>query len=149
MSNEMNKNSNQHEPPKAVPESKYFVGYGRPPQAHQFKKGQSGNPSGRPKKSGIWCEIGDLLREEVTVTVRGQERQLSLLAAVVSKQCEKALNGDNRSAELVYKKASQLNVLPSVYPVNWEAFEKEDNQDRESDRAHQSASPKNGSAGTE
>ena len=26
------------------------VGYGRPPQATQFKKGQSGNPRGRPRK---------------------------------------------------------------------------------------------------
>ncbi len=27
------------------------VGYGRPPKASQFKKGQSGNPLGRPPKS--------------------------------------------------------------------------------------------------
>ena len=27
----------------------YEVGYGRPPPQHQFKKGQSGNPCGRPK----------------------------------------------------------------------------------------------------
>jgi hypothetical protein len=25
------------------------VGYGRPPRAHQFKPGQSGNPTGRPR----------------------------------------------------------------------------------------------------
>lgn len=26
------------------------VGYGRPPKKHRFKKGQSGNPRGRPRK---------------------------------------------------------------------------------------------------
>ena len=27
----------------------YEVGYGKPPKEHRFKKGQSGNPRGRPK----------------------------------------------------------------------------------------------------
>ena len=27
----------------------YKVGYGKPPKEHRFKKGQSGNPRGRPK----------------------------------------------------------------------------------------------------
>lgn len=29
----------------------YDVGYGRPPEETRFKKGQSGNPRGRPKGS--------------------------------------------------------------------------------------------------
>lgn len=29
--------------------SKYKVGYGKPPKGSQFKKGLSGNPTGRPK----------------------------------------------------------------------------------------------------
>jgi len=29
----------------------YAVGYGKPPEGRRFKKGQSGNPNGRPPKS--------------------------------------------------------------------------------------------------
>lgn len=32
-----------------VEPGKELVGYGRPPAAHRFRKGQSGNPNGRPK----------------------------------------------------------------------------------------------------
>ena len=28
--------------------SRHDVGYGKPPKKHRFKKGQSGNPAGRP-----------------------------------------------------------------------------------------------------
>jgi Family of unknown function (DUF5681) len=28
----------------------YDIGYKKPPKAHQFAKGQSGNPNGRPKR---------------------------------------------------------------------------------------------------
>lgn len=33
--------------------ARYAVGYGRPPRHTRFKKGQSGNPAGRPKKEKV------------------------------------------------------------------------------------------------
>lgn len=33
------------------PAKRYRTGYGRPPKRYQWKKGQSGNPAGRPKGS--------------------------------------------------------------------------------------------------
>lgn len=33
-----------------TPGGDYKVGFGKPPEEHQYKKGQSGNPDGRKKR---------------------------------------------------------------------------------------------------
>ena len=40
--------------------AEYEIGYRKPPKHTQFKKGQSGNPKGRPKRSE---SFGQLVRE--------------------------------------------------------------------------------------
>jgi hypothetical protein len=52
----------------AKPIANYNVGYGRPPRQHQFKAGQSGNPSGRPKGvRSFKSDLRDELAEVVSV----------------------------------------------------------------------------------
>ena len=51
------------------------VGYRRPPKASQFKKGQTGNPGGRPKKRGTSdFDLDKLLDRPMTVKIDGQPR---------------------------------------------------------------------------
>ena len=93
------------------------VGYGQPPKEHQFKKGESGNPSGRPKgKKNIKSEIKNFLTDMVTVNFGDTEQELSLVAAIVLKQCERALAGNERSAEAIFKRAKDFGVLNDEPP---------------------------------
>ncbi|CEG06953.1 hypothetical protein BN961_00334 [Afipia felis] len=74
------------------------VGYGKPPRAHQFKPGQSGNPKGR--KKGVKNEatiMHELLQHKVTLTERGKARQVTLLEAILRKLVEDCLKGNIRS----------------------------------------------------
>ena len=56
------------------------VGPGRPPTATRFRKGQSGNPKGRPKKSRPPTKSGSafdvIVDKTLTVTQGGVERRV-------------------------------------------------------------------------
>ena len=74
------------------------VGYGRPPTASRFKKGQSGNPRGRPR--GLRREIPYdlLLGQMVTIREDGRERRVTAAEAFLLQLTKKGLQGDSASA---------------------------------------------------
>lgn len=75
------------------------VGYGRPPQAHQFKPGQTGNPNGRPK--GVKNEatiLHELLYRKIPVRVGGRTRMITVLEAIHLRFTEDSLRGNTKSA---------------------------------------------------
>jgi hypothetical protein len=80
-------------------DSNTHVGYGRPPAEHQFRPGQSGNPSGRPKgargfKSDLRDELGELISisddDNKTIEVTKQR-------AIIKTLLRMAIAGDPRA----------------------------------------------------
>jgi len=78
----------------------YEVGYGRPPKKHQFQKGKSGNPRGKPKGSRSTAAlVEEELNRLVEVTEDGRTRKISLRQVIVRAQIAKAAKGSVRHAE--------------------------------------------------
>lgn len=76
----------------------YEVGYRRPPKDTQFKKGETGNPNGRPRKRGaVEMDVGAILNAPVTVVQDGKPRNMSPKEVELRRILKKAVTGDLRS----------------------------------------------------
>jgi len=85
------------------------VGYGKPPKSGQFRKGQSGNPKGRPKGSlDFNTYVQQMLSAQVTVTEGGKRKRVSSLQATLMRLAEKSLKGDIRAIEKVLSLATDM-----------------------------------------
>jgi len=73
----------------------YRVGYKKPPRRSQFKKGQSGNPKGRPKGTlNLATVLETTLREQVVINENGRRKVITKLEAAVKQMVNKAASGD-------------------------------------------------------
>lgn len=86
------------------------VGYRRPPRSSQFRKGQSGNPSGRPKGAGVRSAAEKVLDRTVMATVDGQRRKVPLTEALVLQLAQRAMAGDIKSTRELLKIADQVTA---------------------------------------
>jgi len=93
----------------------YRVGYCRPPESTQFKKGQSGNPGGRPRNLPrvattlqLRKDILTAMEREVTIVRGGKTEKVPAIVAAFDRLLLKALNGHYRSLELVIQLRRQL-----------------------------------------
>jgi hypothetical protein len=78
------------------------VGYKRPPQTHQFRPGQSGNPSGRPKGArNFKSELREELSELVTIREGERDVQVSKQRALIKSLVAAAIEGNQRAAASV------------------------------------------------
>jgi hypothetical protein len=78
------------------------VGYKHPPRANQFRPGQSGNPSGRPKGArNFRSELREELSEVVTVRDGDREIEVSKQRALIKSVVAAAIDGNQRAAASV------------------------------------------------
>jgi hypothetical protein len=83
----------------------YEVGYGRPPVAHRFTAGRSGNPRGRPKGAKNETSIlRDLLNRKIDVRQGGSARKITVLEAILLRFTEDALKGNTKSAAFLFNR---------------------------------------------
>jgi hypothetical protein len=82
----------------------YSVGFGKPPKHARFRKGESGNPKGRPKGSkNLATIVHKISRELVSVNVNGKPVRMSRLEASIHQLANKAATGELKAIrELLY-----------------------------------------------
>lgn len=82
----------------------YAVGHGRPPVQHQFQKGRSGNPSGRPKKRPtLAVMVEQALHKQIAYREGNQTKRAAAFYVLVSKMLNRALTDDAKAVDQILK----------------------------------------------
>lgn len=86
----------------------YEVGYKKPPKAHQFQPGESGNKPGRPKKP---CSSNDLLEaimsEKVTIVIKGRRRKVTMKEVLIRQLVAEGMKGNPRALKALFNRESE------------------------------------------
>src|ERR1700751_1394680 len=80
----------------------YGGGDGKPPRHSQFKRGQSGNPRGRPAGSkNLGTLVSEALNEPVIVVENGGRRKISKREAIIKQLVNRSAKADWRAIKIL------------------------------------------------
>tara|TARA_R110002126_G_scaffold21222_8_gene77008 strand:- start:5094 stop:5561 length:468 start_codon:yes stop_codon:yes gene_type:complete len=97
----------------------YEVGYGKPPKSAQFKKGQSGNPNGRPPRSRAEeIDVSGLLDASVATTQNGKQVTMSTFEALFRRRLNAGLKGDFRALKWIARLFEEFSLLEPQPGIN-------------------------------
>jgi hypothetical protein len=95
--------------PEMADAGEYQVGRGKPPRAHQWKPGQSGNPKGRKKGSkNESTMLREVLFSKVRMRIGSKVRTVTKLEAILTRFAEASLKGDVKSAQFLLNRYGAL-----------------------------------------
>lgn len=95
------------------------VGYKSPPPHTRWKKGQSGNPTGRAKgQRNLKTDLAAELRETVQITEGGAPRRITKQRALLKALTARAIGGDSRAANLMLNLMMRLLDPEAAGPVS-------------------------------
>ena len=103
-----------------------MIGYGNPPKSTQFKKGQSGNPKGRPRKvitADTFTTIADVehraLHQTVRVKTPSGSKKMSIKEAVVQKRINMAIQGNRLVSREILHREELREQAKAQSDQNW------------------------------
>jgi hypothetical protein len=80
----------------------YEVGYGKPPKASRWRKGQSGNSRGRRRGvRNLKTELTEELSQVINVRESGVAKKITKQRAFIKALTAKAVQGDTRAANIL------------------------------------------------
>ena len=104
------------------PSKDYEVGFGRPPKGTRFKKGSSGNPTGRPTKK---MSVSDLFERElagkVTVNGPGGPEKMTKQELLIRSNINEAIKGRPAAFKWAMLMISRLKL--DEHNQGWQALD--------------------------